>query len=157
MSVSEFYKAKAAAFKFLSLRSRSVFEVRQRLLQKGYDAATTCEVIERLQELKYLDDEAFALKMAEDLVSAKGCGSHYIADKLKKKGIQSETVRQAIDVAFSEIDEKERARELVLRKKKGKPNTPHERGRLERYLQSKGYGWDTIQCVMQELNDRERD
>lgn len=157
MSASELEKAKETAFKFLSYQPRSIYEVRQKLFQKSYDSVITEQVIERLKELKFLDDDEFAGKMARDLVNAKGCGIYYIADKLKKKGIHSETIIKVTDHLFSQIDEKEIAKELVLKKKRSLLNDPADKGRLGRYLQSRGYGWETIQVVIQELNDRERD
>ena len=52
--------AKQRAFRFVSYRPRSVWEMKQYLARKGYDESTVEPVIRRLVELKMLDDQKFA-------------------------------------------------------------------------------------------------
>jgi len=53
------------AVKLLAAKPRSVSELRERLLQgRGTSQSTVDEVVERLREYGYLDDEKFALSYA---------------------------------------------------------------------------------------------
>ena len=54
-----------AAAAFLSVRPRSVVETRRRLRHLGYPQALVDEVVGRLVEMGYLDDEALARSWVE--------------------------------------------------------------------------------------------
>lgn len=60
-------KAEQKAFRLLSIRGRSIKELRSRLKEKGFEEPVAEEVIARLIELKYLDDESFASQWAQNL------------------------------------------------------------------------------------------
>jgi regulatory protein len=152
-SGSKIEDAKDKAYRFLSYRARSVAEVRERLLQKGFDRDVIEKVLIRLKELKLLDDEDFALKFATDLVSIKGCGRFLVAQKLRQKGIGEERVKRVLDKVFSDIDEKETARRLAKKKIKNRIDSPRERSRIGRHLQSKGYSWEIIQEVLKDFDE----
>lgn len=154
-SDSEPDKARDIAYRLLSHRARSVCEVRVRLKKKGFSEETVDEVIMRLKDLKLLDDRDFARRMAGDLAGKRGYGRFYIAGKLKEKGINADVIAEAIEGAYSGIDEREAAVNLAIKKKRGSLSEPKERGRIGRYLQSKGYSWDIISEVLKELDDRE--
>ncbi|HKR22486.1 MAG TPA: RecX family transcriptional regulator, partial [Pyrinomonadaceae bacterium] len=65
----------ARAVKLLAAKSRSVAELRERLLQrKGTNKAVVETVISRLREYGYLDDERFALSYASSKVKQRPIG-----------------------------------------------------------------------------------
>ena len=53
-------KAKEAALRYLSFRARTRQEVEGRLREKGFDENTIRSAIERLKELRLIDDAEFA-------------------------------------------------------------------------------------------------
>ena len=154
---SDLDRAKDAAFRFLTPRVRSEFEVSRKLKEKGFNNDTIALVIERLKELKLLDDADFALRMTKDLVNLKGCGRYYIQRKLKEKGIEQETIEKAIESVFAETSEFEAAVRLALRKMRGSIGDPKEKARIGRFLQGRGFSWDIIKEVIEGLDDRKRD
>ncbi|MDT8317425.1 MAG: regulatory protein RecX [bacterium] len=154
---SDLDKAKDAAYRFLTPRVRSEFEVRRKLKEKGFNDDTTALAVERLKELKLLDDRDFAIRMTKDLINLKGCGRYYIQRKLKEKGINPETIETAIESVFAEINELEVAERLALRKIKVTIDDPKEKARIGRFLQGRGFSWDIIKEVFKGLDDRKRD
>ncbi len=156
-NTSDLGRAKDAAYRFLTPRVRSEFEVRRKLKEKGFNNDTIALAIERLKELRLLDDSDFALRMTKDLVNLKGCGRYYIQRKLKEKGIDPETIEVAIESVFAEVDEFETAEKVALRRLRMPTYNPKERARIGRYLQGRGFSWDIIKEVFKGLDDRKRD
>lgn len=154
---SDLDRAKDAAYRFLTSRVRSEFEVRRKLKEKGFNNDTIALAIERLKELRLLDDGDFALRMTKDLVNLKGCGRYYIQRKLKEKGIGPETIEEAIESVFTEISEFETAEKVALRRLRMPIENPKERARIGRYLQGRGFSWDIIKEVLKGLDERKRD
>jgi SOS response regulatory protein OraA/RecX len=78
-----------AALRFLEVRSRSVAEVRRRLMSAGYRPELVEGAIERLLELGMLDDEVFARLWVESRDRARPRGEHALIIELRQKGIDA--------------------------------------------------------------------
>jgi len=81
-----------AAAAFLAVRSRSVDETRKRLVHLGYPAALVEQVVERLVEIGYLDDEAFARAWVESRDRARPRGAVALRRELQRKGVPDEVI-----------------------------------------------------------------
>jgi regulatory protein len=81
-----------AAARFLEARQRSEAEVRRKLLRLGYRTELVDEVLTRLVELNYLDDEAFARAWVESRDRAKPRGEHALRAELGRLGVERGTV-----------------------------------------------------------------
>ncbi len=81
-----------AAAAFLAVRSRSVDETRRRLRHHGYQPALVDGVLERLVEMGYLDDEAFAQAWVQSRDRARPRGEMALRRELSLKGIDRETI-----------------------------------------------------------------
>jgi regulatory protein len=86
-----------AAAAFLAVRSRSVDETRKRLVHLGYPAAIVEQVLERLVEIGYLDDEAFARAWVESRDRARPRGAAALRRELQRKGVPDDLVRAILD------------------------------------------------------------
>ncbi|MGO9179196.1 MAG: regulatory protein RecX [Candidatus Limnocylindrales bacterium] len=78
-----------AAARFLEVRPRSVAETRRRLVDAGYPALLVDEVLLRLVDLGYLDDEAFARAWVESRDRAHPRGEAALRRELSQKGIDT--------------------------------------------------------------------
>ena len=76
-----------AAARLLEARPRSVAEVRRRLARLGYRPALVDGILERLAELGYLDDQAFARAWVESRDRSKPRGEHALRRELGLKGV----------------------------------------------------------------------
>lgn len=87
-----------AAAVFLGVRSRSVTETRQRLRYLGYPEKLVEGVLERLIEMEYLDDAAFARVWVESRDRARPRGEMALKRELALKGI----ARPIVDAVLAE-------------------------------------------------------
>lgn len=104
------------AYRFLSLRPRSVHETEKKLREKGFSCAVIKEALEKLHELKYLDDASFASRWAHNLAVNKLYGNRRIAASLKEKGVAAHLLDRAIEEVRREMPEEE-AVDLFIGKK----------------------------------------
>jgi len=86
-----------AAAAFLAVRPRSVAETRRRLRYLGYPHALVDQVVERLVEMAYLDDEAFAQAWVESRDRARPRGEGALRRELALKGIARETAAAVLE------------------------------------------------------------
>jgi regulatory protein len=86
-----------AGARYLEARHRSVAEVRRKLTRLGYRADLVSDAIERLGELGYLDDDAFARAWVESRDRAKPRGEHALRRELGQKGVDRSLVDAVLD------------------------------------------------------------
>ncbi len=86
-----------AAAAFLAVRSRSVDETRKRLVHLGYPAAIVEQVVARLSEIGYLDDEAFARAWVESRDRARPRGAVALRRELQRKGVPDDVIGGVLD------------------------------------------------------------
>ncbi len=86
-----------AAAAFLAVRSRSVDETRKRLVHLGYPAALVEQVLERLVDIGYLDDEAFARAWVESRDRARPRGAVALRRELQRKGVPDDVIVGVLD------------------------------------------------------------
>ena len=119
MKVLDLSAAKQKAYRLLSMRSHSEKELEKKLREKGFPAIVIKEALEKLHDLKYLNDASFATGWARNLAVNKLWGNRKIAASLQEKGIAAQLVNDAIDAARLEIPEEE-AIAILIKKKQPK-------------------------------------
>jgi regulatory protein len=85
-----------AAAAFLSVRPRSVSETRRRLHHLGYPHALVDGVLDRLIEMDYLDDAAFARAWVESRDRARPRGETALRRELALKGVARPVVDEIL-------------------------------------------------------------
>ena len=90
-----------AAAAFLAVRPRSVAETRRRLRFLGYRHELVDGVVERLAEMGYLDDEAFARAWLDSRDRARPRGAAALRRELALKGVD----RTLVDGLLAERDD----------------------------------------------------
>jgi len=104
------------AYRLLSLRAHSTGEVAKKLREKGVPPLVIKEALEKLQDLKYLNDAYFASQWARHLAVNKLWGNKKISASLRTKDVPTDLIGAAIETARSEMTEEE-AVDLLLKKK----------------------------------------
>jgi len=92
-----------AAARFLEVRPRSVHEVRHKLTTMGYRATIVDEVVVRLTDLRYLDDEAFTRAWVESRDRSRPRGEHALRRELRLKGVDRTLVDEVLDQRRNEV------------------------------------------------------
>jgi regulatory protein len=86
-----------AGARFLEARPRSIDEVRRKLGRDGYREDLVDAAVIRLQDLRYLDDDAFARAWIESRDRARPRGEHALRRELELKGVERSLVDAVLD------------------------------------------------------------
>jgi regulatory protein len=147
-------KTMERAFNLLSYKPRSVAELRGRLLEKDWaDEEIVDQVIARLKELGYLNDEQFATSYATSRLTVKPLGRTRLRRDLQRKKLPTQTVEQALDEAYSEQSEEELIERAINKRLrlKGMPATREETKKLFDYLVRRGFNYDLVLRKIRQL------
>ena len=136
MKVLDLAAAKQKAYRLLSMRPHSEKELEKKLREKGFPAVVIKEALEKLHDLKYLNDESFAIGWARDLAVNKLRGNRKIIASLREKGVSSQLIDGAIAAARLEISEEEAIAVLVRKKAAKKKPTAFDIKEKQRIFQS---------------------
>jgi regulatory protein len=119
-------------------RSRS--ELSTKLAGKGVPADVAGRLLDRFEEVGLVDDQAFARAWVQSRQPGKGLARRALAQELRRKGVDDEVARTALDEVDPE-DEVEAARSLVRRKLRtvGRLERDTAVRRLTGMLARKGY------------------
>lgn len=143
------------AVKLLAAKSRSIEELRERLLEKRWtDAEIVGKVIARLEEYGYLNDMQYASDLAASKLRQKPIGKLKLQQSMGRKKLNRETVSAAIESAYENTPESElidRAIEKRLRLK-GAPETREDTKKFYDYLMRQGFGYGLIREKISALN-----
>lgn len=134
--------AKQKAFRLLSLRPHSEKELEKKLREKGFPAVVVKETLEKLHDLKYLNDEYFAKSLARNLAVNKLWGNKKLIASLREKGLPTELIDLSIEQARQELPE-EAAIEILIKKKAAKRKMPafdfKEKQKIFQALMGRGF------------------
>ena len=143
------------AYKLISLRLRSVFEMEEKLKGKKFKEGTISKVIEKLKEQKYLDDEKFAEVWILDRINLRPRGSFMISQELKEKGIASEVIESKLTELLPFKKELEIAEELFVKKMKiikmsgTKLSEEKIYQKMTNFLRAKGFSGEVVRETME--------
>jgi len=124
------------ALHFLGYRARSRKEVRDRLRRYGYGEETVEGIVERLEELGYLDDEEFARTAARE--KARRYGPRRVGAELRRSGVDPELAQEVVEGEFAKRSELEEARSQAARRY-NRGGSDAEARRVYGFLTRRGY------------------
>lgn len=128
----------------LARREYSRAELARRLARFSPNDAELQDLLAALSERGQLSDERYA--EARSHVLSRKYGAARIVNELKSKGIEGELLeRMAAGAKESEL---ERARAAWRRKFHSSPASREEKARQIRFLQSRGFSFETIRAVL---------
>jgi len=128
---------KVRALRYLARREHSRAELARKLAPYAESAQALAALLDELAGRKQLSDERYAETRAHWL--ARKYGAAKIRADLKAHG-----VADAIAERVSSEGEDERARAILARKYRQPATTREERARRARFLQSRGFSFETI-------------
>jgi regulatory protein len=88
----EIGQAVELAANFLSFRPRSAREVRDHLARKGISETSVNAALDRLGQIGYLNDQAFAEVWVRDRVASKALSPRALRYELRQKGVADEII-----------------------------------------------------------------
>lgn len=149
------YYIKERAYRYLSRRMHSSYELKIKLLQKNYDKKLIEEVLNELKEKKLINDKEFAGLYIDERLRKKKIGIVKIRAELMKKGIN----RQIIDELLNGFETNDEMKENILLIAEKKLNQLKSRNldnkqikqKLFSFLISKGYDFDLIKETINKI------
>lgn len=150
---AEYERARKRAMYLLGYRDHSVCALREKLLN-NYTEETADRVIEDMKRYGFLDDEAYAKKLAASLITVKKYGVYRAKAEMKRKGIDEATAEYALSQYQSE-DYSEQLVLLVRKKYSQKIQDRDDRRRTVSALVRRGYSFSQVkEAVLQVLREQ---
>ncbi len=139
--------AREHALEILSRRQMSEKEMRQKLMEKGYDAITAAYCSDWLAERHYLDDAEYAGMLVRHY-SSKGYGIGRIRSEFVRRGISRDLWDKALDEMSGG---NERLADMLQKKLRGDYSKDNIR-KVSSSLFRRGFSWDEIRSALNELD-----
>lgn len=154
---NEAERAREICLRQLAVRPRTRAELAAALRRRGVTAEIAAAVLDRYAEVGMIDDQAFARAWVTTRHSGRGLSRSALAGELRRKGVTSEIVGEAISELDPETEEAT-ARAIVERKLRSARQRSHQPEvllrRLVGVLARKGYsGALAVRVVKDALAD----
>ena len=148
----EYARAREYLYTLLSYRGRSEYEVRRRLLDKGFSRSVTEEVLQNFKKNGTIDDRRFAAEWLDSVLQHRPFGRMRAEHELRGKRIDDRVVSEVCDERFGLDEEKALARRALEKRLSVLERYPLnvQRQRVWRYLKNRGFRYDIIQELMKE-------
>ena len=142
--------AREVALRKLDARACSRAELTSAIEGRGFSA----EVVDRLEAVGLVDDQAYADALVRSRFSGTGASGRALREVLVRKGLDSSTIEHALS-QIDRDDEAERAAQLVARKRRSLAGIPRETAyrRLSSMLARKGYSPSVASAAVRDALD----
>jgi regulatory protein len=140
-------RARAIAYKMLSSRARTCYQITVALQKKGADDELAKQVVAELLEAGYLNDYEFAVAYITTRLEQKPTGPLYFMGKLLSTGIDKALARQVLQDTYPAEREMEEAQRLVEGLKRRGETCPHK---IARKLVNRGFNGFAARSAIRE-------
>jgi len=139
------------AIKLLARRAHSCFELRRKLLRQGRPEEVE-EVLARVEELGYLNDEDYACARARAQRLLKRWGNLRIRLDLKSRGLDARIIELALSRLETELPEVESLHQLTQSRirSSGSPETISQLKKIFDYCVRMGYSPEQVRNELEE-------
>ncbi len=148
-------KAMKQAMNRLNRRAMSRHDLDFKLKGLGYEQAVRESVLDKLTEMRFLDDEAYGRALIDATMRRKPAGPQLLRQKLFQKGIDRSLIEKLVGDATDAQDLAPGAVDLARKKLRTmqRLDIQTRKRRLYGLLTRRGFNPDTISSVMAELGD----
>ena len=147
-------KLTAKAFKLLSYRPRSIFEIKTRLKKLTPSSALIDKVINQLINQDLLNDEEFARWWVDQRLSHRPRGNFGLTAELSQKGIDKKIINQ---VLLTSAQEKNLAKKFIHSRQSRLQSLPLQQQKIKviQWLKTRGFSFKSIYPVIDEFTRKE--
>lgn len=143
---NDFNRCKNEALKQISYRSRTSFDLKNKLKEKKYSEDAINNVIQFLEDYDLIDDKLYVKSFVNDKSKINNWSKGKIRYKLKAKHIDDSLIETYLN-EISDDEEYEKAYEAGLHKKE----SVDDKNKVYRFLASRGFSYDIIRDVLSDL------
>ncbi|WP_238329931.1 regulatory protein RecX, partial [Kytococcus schroeteri] len=149
--------ARAIVLRQLTAAPRSRRQLEDKLAQRGCDPEVAREVLDRMEAVGLVDDEAYAHMLVRSQQQGRGLARRGLAHELRRKGIDEEVAQQALADEVTPDGERARAEQLVAKKLRTMSGLDRQvkTRRLAGMLARKGYSGEVAYSVIREALDQD--
>lgn len=140
------------AISYISKCQKTKKEIHEYLLKKGFNEVISNEVIEKMQEYNFVNDDYYAKNYIK--FKNKNSGKKKIEVELKQKGVDEKIIKQATDKYINDREY------IVLVAKKYMKNKEYDiknKQKAFRYLVSRGYQTEDIKWALEQIFKKDED
>jgi regulatory protein len=151
----ELSKAKSYVYRILARRMYTTKEIRDKLVERGYVGKIIEDVIATLERYGYLNDRTYAEEWIDSRMRSKPKGKIALRRELKRKGIDTSIIEDALSQAFDQSKEAEMAMDLARRKIRSYniDDPVAAKRKLQSFLLRRGFGFETVKDVIEQVMD----
>ena len=146
--------AREIALRKLDARACSRKELTSAIEGRGFSSELATEVVDRLEAVGLVDDQAYADALVRSRFSGTGASGRALREVLARKGLDSATIERALS-QIDRDDEAERAAQLVVRTRRSLVGVARETAyrRLSSMLARKGYSPSVVATTVRDALD----
>lgn len=139
----DFQRAFNRALRYLGLRIRSKKELQGYLQKKKFDPQVISQVVDKLTEIKFLNDEEYAKSFFRTRQEYKGKSKYFIKYELKQKGVEADIIENISSTAQEDL---RTAKDFIERKRRvySRLSKLEFEQKMMGLLSSRGFNFDTI-------------
>ncbi len=126
--------AYSAGLAMLARRELSEAQIRERLLRKEFEPDAIDGAVERLREVKAIDDRRVAVSLARTEAQVRTRGRGYVMRRLQSIGIAAEVAKEAADEVFGALDEGALLERALARRLRGPRARIQDQAQFRRLL-----------------------
>jgi regulatory protein len=130
----------------LARRARSEWEIRDYLKHKDYDNSAIDQIINKLTEKGYIDDQKFARAWVDNRRLLKSVSKRKLWTELKQKHVADDIIKIVLE--DDATDERQVIRDLVVKKRH--QTRYQDDTKLMQYLSRQGFKYDDIKVALSE-------
>jgi regulatory protein len=135
-----------ASLRLIAVGPRSRGDLRDRLLRRGFGRAAIDAALERMTELGYLDDAAFARSWVEARLAATPRSRRALAFELSRRGVSRELAEETVG-GLSDADAAYEAASRRSRNLRAGDEAEFRR-RLASFLASRGFSYGVVRAAI---------
>lgn len=141
------------SLKYLSFRPRSIKETRDAMRKKKAPEEIIQQIIDKLVESKFLNDEDFAAWWVEQRTQFRPKGERIIKAELREKGIEQQIIDKVLDSLSSDSTQKATAVHLLNKRVSRYKNISlrEMREKMFNFLVRNGFDFDVTKEAIDEV------
>ena len=146
---NKIYELMEMAVKYISIRLRSIKEVKDYLLKKGGSNNEVEDAVQRLIELGYLDDDRFTKAFIKDKLKFTTIGDYKIKMQLNKLGVSTSIIEDNMNKIDEHIIE-EKIKKIIEKDKKTNKKYSGQilKNKIYNHLLNQGYSQEKVITII---------
>jgi regulatory protein len=152
LAQEEAFRARRAALDLIARRAQTEGEIRRKLARRGFSEAAAEGAVDRMRDLGYLDDAAYARAYVRGKHAGSGHGPQRLRADLLRRGVAPALIDAALEKEVAPDTLLETALDHGRRRwaRLASESDPHKRRKkLSDFLARRGYGFDVIREVVE--------